>query len=74
MVVGIVGVGHLAALQRKTWLLREFADADNIDVRAGIELWAVLARPRRERCNSTVCARKYYADTVSRTTDNAECR
>jgi hypothetical protein len=41
VVAGIVGAGHLAALQRKTWLLREFADAHNIDVRAGIELRVV---------------------------------
>jgi hypothetical protein len=41
VVAGIVGVGHLAALQRKTWLLREFADAHNIDVRAGVGLWVV---------------------------------
>ena len=30
-----------------------------------------MARPRRELSNSTVCARKYYAEAVSRTTDNA---
>ena len=50
MVAGIVGVGHLAALQRKTWLLRDFADAHNIDAGlAGMELWVVYgsskARP-----------------------------
>ena len=49
MVAGIVGVGHLAALQRKTWRVREFADAHNFDVRAVVELlWVGMARPRRE--------------------------
>ena len=41
MVAGIVGAGHLAALQRKTWLLREFADAHKIDVRVGVGWWLV---------------------------------
>ena len=41
VVAGIVAGCHFAALQRKTWLLREFADAHNIGVRAGIELRVV---------------------------------
>lgn len=49
MVAGIVGVGHLAALQRKTWLGRDSAGAHNIEGGAGIELWVMCgsskARP-----------------------------
>lgn len=41
VVAGIVGAGHLAALQQKTWLSKVFGYARNIRVLARVVVWVV---------------------------------
>ena len=75
-VAGIVGVGHLAALQRKTWLVEGFRGCAQYRRGAGTGLWVVRgsSQARAIRFNRKLRARMYYAGSVSRTTDNAEGR